>query len=192
MTAAHQSLDAVEADHALARGRLVHARFLEDRVEDEQELELFERAARLYKALGDPRGEGEALFWVGIVHQVIRDDTPTAAPFFERSLALAEQADDALTKSYALRHLGFTAQFHDRLDEAREHLDESTRLRRELAFLPGVAANLIVLATLDVQQGRPQDAAARLAEATELAQESRAAAVVRWADAAREQLGLTG
>lgn len=57
---AGRELDAAEADLAVARGRLMHARFLLRRdqdpaaaEEDPGELPLFERAARLYQALGD-------------------------------------------------------------------------------------------------------------------------------------------
>src|SRR3954469_13011319 len=78
---AQRGLDAVEADTAVARGRILHARFLHGRaggdpstVEDPAELPLFERAAEIYRGLGDVRGEAEALFWVGCVHQVIRRD----------------------------------------------------------------------------------------------------------------------
>jgi hypothetical protein len=80
-------LDAVEADLILARGRIRHAEFLVQRQEDTRELAEFERAAELYADLGDERGEAEALFWVGIVHQVVRGDGATALPFFERSYA---------------------------------------------------------------------------------------------------------
>lgn len=55
---AERDLVALEADTALARGRLLHARFLETGAEDAAELSLFERAAQLYRELGDPRGEG--------------------------------------------------------------------------------------------------------------------------------------
>ena len=58
---AERELDGVEADLALARGRILHARFLEDGREDERELALFERAVKLYRTLGDVRGESEAL-----------------------------------------------------------------------------------------------------------------------------------
>lgn len=57
---ADRELDAVEAGLALARGRIMHARFFEDGKEDPREPALFERAAGLYRALGDPRGESEA------------------------------------------------------------------------------------------------------------------------------------
>src|SRR4051794_20878574 len=68
---AERGLDAVEADVAVARGRILHARFLNERAggsspaEDPAERPLFERAAELYRALDDVRGEGEALFWIG-------------------------------------------------------------------------------------------------------------------------------
>jgi hypothetical protein len=44
---AGRELDAVEADLSLARGRIVHALFLEERVEETSELALFERAMHL-------------------------------------------------------------------------------------------------------------------------------------------------
>ncbi|WP_354645369.1 tetratricopeptide repeat protein [Kitasatospora camelliae] len=183
-------LDAAEADLALARGRVIHARFLEERVEDAAELELFERAAKLYGRLGDVRGEGEALFWVAAFHQVVRDDTPTALPAFERARDLATEAGDRLTLSYALRHLGIAAHTAGRLDEAREHLEESTRLRRELGFLPGVAANLIGLAYLAAQQERRDDAMTHLGEATELAEATAAHGALRWVTEARKDLDM--
>ncbi|MGW0872750.1 tetratricopeptide repeat protein [Streptomyces sp. NPDC002740] len=187
---ADRSLDEVEADLALARGQVIHARFLEERVENARELELFEHAAELYGRLGDVRGEGEAVFWVGTFHQVVRDDNDTAVPCFERALGLATRAGDRLTTSYALRHLGFADHMLGRLDEARARLEESTRLRREVVFLPGVAANLIGLAHLAAQQDRRDDAAALLAEATELAERTDSHGVLRWVAAAREELGL--
>ncbi|WP_282205310.1 tetratricopeptide repeat protein [Kitasatospora fiedleri] len=188
LSAADRDLDAVEADLALARGRVAHARFLEQRVPDERELELFERAAGLYRALGDTRGEGEARFWIGAFHQVVRDDTATALPAFEHALALATAAGDRLTVSYARRHLGIAAHLSGRLDEARTHLEESTRLRRELGFLPGVAANLVGLAHLAARQGRPDDAAAHLREAADLTDAPAARGVRRWVNQARAEL----
>jgi hypothetical protein len=96
---ADQQLDAAEADLAVARGRIVHTRFLLRRDEDPAaaeadpgELALFEQAAQLYRELSDVRGESEALFWVGCYHQVARRDNATALPVLERSLELASQA----------------------------------------------------------------------------------------------------
>lgn len=190
LATADQGLDAVEADLALARGRLAHARFLDGRAEDARELELFQKAGELFGRLGDARGEGEALFWVGVVHQVVRDDTETALPSFTRALELATKAGDRLTMSYALRHLGFAEDMAGRPDAAQAHLEESTRLRRELGFLPGVAANLITLAEFSAGQNRRDEADALLKEAAELAERSDAKRVSRWVSAARERLGL--
>ncbi|WP_405815947.1 tetratricopeptide repeat protein [Streptomyces sp. NBC_01390] len=190
LVSAGRNLDAVEADLALTRGKVIHARFLEERAEDVRELELFERAAELYGLLGDVRSEGEAVFWVGTFHQVVRDDNGTAVPLFERALGLATRAGDQLTTSYVLRHLGFADHMARRLDEARARFEESTRLRRELGFLPGVAANLIGLAYVAAQQERRDDAAALLKEATELAASTDSHGVLRWVAGAREELGL--
>ncbi|MFG3553047.1 tetratricopeptide repeat protein [Micromonospora sp. NPDC047557] len=187
---AERDLVALEADTALARGRLLHARFLKTGTEDAAELRLFERAAQLYRELGDPRGEGESLFWVGTVHQVIRQDQAAADPAFARARELATEAGDELTLSYVLRHLCFGEQAAGRVDAARELLAESTRLRRELSFTPGVAANLIGLADLAATDGDRDAARDLLDEAAELAARSGAHGVARWVEEARDELKL--
>jgi tetratricopeptide (TPR) repeat protein len=136
------------------------------------------------------RGEGESLFWVGTFHQVVRDDTETALPFFTRALDLVARADDRLAVSYALRHLGFAEHMAGRLDAAQAHFEQSTRLRRDLGFLPGVAANLITLAEFAVEQNRRDEAAALLKEAAELAESTDSKGVMRWVTGARERLEL--
>ena len=188
LPAADRELDAVEAGLCLARGRILHARFLEEHSEDPRELALLERAATLYRELGDIRGQAESFFWIGCCHQVVRDDGETAQPYFEESRDLAARAGDKLTLSYALRHLGFAAQTTGDLDQARALLRESADLRQEIGFLPGVAANLIALAYLAGEQGRRDDAVALVEQATAMAGESGARGVLRWADEARAHL----
>jgi tetratricopeptide (TPR) repeat protein len=192
---AERELDAVEADVALARGRILHARFLNERarassspVEDAAELPLFERAIKLYRTLGDARGEAEALFWIGCLHQVIRRDNETAVPELERSCQLAAQVGDKPTQSEALRHLGIAAHAAGRLDEARQRLQESSRLRREVGALPGVAANMVGLAYIAAAQDRRADALATLDEAHAIAQAHGAHAIVRQVEQARTEL----
>ncbi|MFG1690306.1 hypothetical protein ACGFNP_59870 [Nonomuraea sp. NPDC049269] len=186
---ADRELDAAEADLALARGRIIHGRFLDGEKEDPAELTLFERAARLYQALGDVRGEGESLFWIGIFHQVVRQDDDTAVPALERSRELAAQAGDKLTMSYALRHLGIAEHVAGRLGPARERLEESVRLRRELGFLPGVAANLIGLAYITAAEGRRDEALEVLAEAGEIAEATGAHGILRSVEETHKTLG---
>jgi tetratricopeptide (TPR) repeat protein len=185
---AGRELDAVEADLSLARGRIVHALFLEERKEDPRELALFERAATLYGRLGDVRGEGESLFWVGVYHQVVRHDEGTAIPLLERSLELAAGAGDTLTMSYALRHLGIAAHAAGRLDEARGRLEESARMRREIGFMAGAAANMVGLIYIAAAEGRRDDALALTAEAVEIAEASDAGAIARQVEEARSKL----
>ncbi|HUR06308.1 MAG TPA: hypothetical protein VM347_27425 [Nonomuraea sp.] len=180
--------DLVPADLALARGRIAHGRFLAGEKEDPAELALFERAARLYRALGDVRGEGESLFWIGVFHQVVRQDNGTAVPVLERSRELAAQTGDKLTMSYVLRHLGIAEHIAGRLGPARERLEESVHLRRELGFLPGVAANLIGLAYITAAEGRRDEALKVLDEAAELAEATGAHGILRSVKEAREAL----
>ena len=192
---AERGLDALEADAALARGLLLHARFQSAPAdagslpaEDPAELPLFERALELYRALGDTRGEAEALFWIGCLHQFIRRDNETAVPYLERSCRLAAQTGDKPTWSEALRHLGIAAHAAGRLDEARERLEESSRLRREVGALPGVASNMIGLAYIAAAQDRRADAFATLDEADAIARAHGAHAILRHIEQARTQI----
>lgn len=185
---AERELNAVEADLALARGRISHARFLEQRVEDPQALALFQRAAMLYQMLGDARGEGESLFWIGVFHQVVRHDAAAAGPALARSHELAARVGDKLTLSYVLRHLGIAEHTAGRLDVARQRLEESVRLRREIGFLPGVAANLVGLTYIAAADGRYDDALALVEEAGVIAEASGARGITRQIEEARSAL----
>jgi tetratricopeptide (TPR) repeat protein len=195
LAAADRDLDAAEADLALARGRILHGRFLQRRDEDPDlaredpaELTRFERAAELYQALGDVRGEAESLFWIGCFHQLVRRDNATAVPVLERSLELAGRAGDDVTMSEALRHLGIADHAAGQLDSARRHLEESSRLRREAGLLPGVASNLVGLTYIAAAQGRHDDALALIEEAREIAEASGAHGIMRHIQEARARL----
>jgi len=157
-------------------------------VEDRQELVFFERAAELYRALGDVRGEGEALFWVATFHQVVRRDYEGSVELLERAGRLAERAGDKLTLSYVERHVGFVEHHKGDFDAARGHFEESTRLRREVGFLPGVAANLVGLAYIAAGSGRRADVTGLLAEAESIASAEEAGGILRWIDQARADL----
>ncbi|HEY1644049.1 MAG TPA: hypothetical protein VGG35_25520 [Streptosporangiaceae bacterium] len=192
---ADRELDAAEADLAVARGRVMHTRFLLHRDEDpdraradDGELALFERAAQLYRALGDAGGEAEALFWVGCYHQVARRDHAAAGPVLEQARQLAAQAGSKATESEVLRHLGIQAHAAGQLDLARTQLEESTRLRREIRHMPGVAANLVGLAYISAAQGRRDDALAFLDEAAAIAGAHRAPRILQQVSEARSAL----
>jgi tetratricopeptide (TPR) repeat protein len=185
---ADAELDSVEADLALARGRILHGQFLACGNEDPAELPLFQRSAELYRKLGDRRGEAEALFWIGCFYQVVWHDNDGAVEALTQSADLARQAGDNLTLSYALRHLGIAAQQSGHVDTARTHLEESTTLRRELNFLPGVAANLVGLIYIAAAQSRPIDAHALADEATTLAEAAGATTLLTQITEARSHI----
>jgi tetratricopeptide (TPR) repeat protein len=201
LTEADRELDAVEAGLAVARGRLIHGRFLaqrdidQDHAEpDPQALILFDRATGLYQRSGDICGEAEALFWTGCYHQVQGRDDTTAVPILERALALARRAGDpaAATATEALRHLGIAAHRAGQLDLARQYLEESTRLRREQGSLPGVAANMVGLIYIAIAQGRREDARALAGEAQSIAESSGARTIARQVAEAAEAVGGAG
>jgi hypothetical protein len=118
----------------------------------------------------------------------IRRDNGAAVPALDRSFELASQAGDKRTMSEALRHLGIEAHAAGRLDTARQRLEDSTRLRRELGLLPGVASNLIGLAYIAAAQDRRGDALALLEEAGAIAEASDSQRIARSVGEARAEL----
>jgi tetratricopeptide (TPR) repeat protein len=180
-----RELDRAEARLALERGRILHARFLAERgAEDPRELEVFECALELFRRADDRAGEGEALFWIGLVYQVVRGNPAAAEPFFADSYELAREHGDAKLMSYAARHLGFVDYEAGRLDEAEERFRESVDLRERERFWPGVAAGLVTLAEVAAERGRRAEAKEHLQRARELAERTGAHAFLRRIEAA--------
>ena len=168
---AGDELARAEALLALGRGRMVHAQYLAERDEDPRELELFERALELARSLEDRALEAQALFWVGLVHQVVRGDSTTSLRYFQDSYDFAQELGDTLTMSYAARHLGFADLDAGRPDEAWARFEESVALRRADGFLPGVAAGLLTLGEVAAEAGRHEQARKLLLEARTLAEQ---------------------
>lgn len=192
LSQAGRLLTGVEAALALSRGRLMHGEFLLRRSEDPDqasenpdELPSFERAAALYRALGDQRGEADALFWIGCCHQVVRRDNAAAVPVLERALNLASETGDQVVMAEALRHLGIAKHAAGQLDQARARLEESTELRRQLGLTASVAANLVGLAYIAIGQDRRADAMSYLDEAADLLSDGDAQLIQRQVDEAR-------
>ena len=98
------------------------------------------------------------------------------------------QAGDKRTMSEALRHLGIAEHRAGRLDGARKRLEESTRLRREIGLMPGVAANLVGLAYIAAADDRRDYARALLAEAAAIAESAGAHRILRQVEEARADL----
>jgi tetratricopeptide (TPR) repeat protein len=174
--AAARELLRVEARLAQEQGRILQAAFLSERTEDPRELELFCRSLELAREAGDERLESWAEFWIGIVHQVVRDDHDRALPHFQAAYDWAKAGGDTLLRSYAIRHLGFAWYEQGQREVGVRALEESLELRREDGFLPGVAAGLLTLAEIAAEEGRPEDARELLTEAKDAADSSGAGA----------------
>jgi tetratricopeptide (TPR) repeat protein len=91
-------------------------------------------------------------------------------------------------QSYAVRHLGFAWYAQEERDKGLRALEESVELRRAEGFLPGVAAGLLTLAEVALEEGRPDDARDLLSEAKEAAERSGATAFDRRIEAALADL----
>jgi tetratricopeptide (TPR) repeat protein len=182
--AAGRELLRAEARLLQEQGRMLHAAFLAERVEDPRELKLFCRSLELAREAGDERLESWAEFWIGIAYQVVRGDNDASLPHFQASYDWAAANGDTLLRSYAARHLGFGWYEQGRKDEGLKALEESLELRRADGFLPGVAAGLLTLADIAQEEGRTDDARRLLEEAKEAADASGAAAFGARIDAA--------
>ena len=182
--AAARELLRAEARLLQERGRILHAAFLSERNEDPRELQLFCRSLELAREAGDERLESWAEFWIGIVHQVVRDENDRSLPHFQAAYDSAKRNGDRLLQSYAIRHLGFGWYEQGGHEEGRRALEESVELRREDGFLPGVAAGLLTLAEIAAEEGRAEDARRLLEEAKQAADASGATAFGARIDAA--------
>ena len=126
----------------------------------------------------------QSLFHVGLVRQVLEGDNIGAVPYFERALRMAEAAEDSITQSYALRHLGYAHLESNRVDDAEREFTGSLSLRRVAGFLPGVAAAMLAIVDLRVRQGRVAEARTLAEQARSMALGLRAAGVVSFAEIA--------
>jgi tetratricopeptide (TPR) repeat protein len=145
----------LEADALSVRGMTLHFRAIDlpppERASIDPRLEesLFEQALALRRELDDTEGIAEALFQLGLVHQVLRRDLDAGAPFVHEALEVVATVPDAdvLLRSEIHRHVGFDALLRrERRDEAREHLQASLALRESLEErgLAGVGARRAV------------------------------------------------
>jgi uncharacterized protein len=168
----------------LERGKLIHVEAVHELRVLPGEREAFGAALAGFRDGGDPAGEAEALFWLGVCAQ-FDDDDEAAEPLLSESYELATRHGERLTQSYAARHLGFVAAGRNDDDQARTLLRESLRLREELSFDAGVAAAQLALAEFERGRGNADVAEALLAKAARLAEAVGAAGVSAWIDAAR-------
>jgi tetratricopeptide (TPR) repeat protein len=135
---------------------------------------LFQEALAIRRDLGDPAGEAESLFGVGLVQQVLRRDWTAAVPLFRQALALAEERGDALIRSEIHRHIGFFHLVEDvDLDLARRHLRRSLELREQYGDPRWTPGGTLALGQAELVAGRPEEAVRLLRAAVRQARDAR-------------------
>jgi tetratricopeptide (TPR) repeat protein len=188
-----------EAAALAQQGLLLHYRAIELPPEERAvvdpgpEQELFERALDVRRELGDAELLAESLFQLGLVHQVLRGDGATAAPYFREALDHITTVPDAdpLLRSEIHRHVGFDLLIReDRHDAAIDHLQASLELRRQLDEPAWTVSGLVALAMAERVAGHLDEAAGHAREALELTRAEGlrgrfAAAAERWSSPAR-------
>jgi tetratricopeptide (TPR) repeat protein len=136
-----------------SKGYSLHSGYLtSDRShKPEDELPFFERGLELRQQAGDVAGIAESSFYVGLTHQVLYGSNDTSLPYFEDSYRKAQEVNDKVTASEAIRHIGFVKYVNEKIPESRKDFLESLNLREEAGFIPGTASALVTLAEIECE-----------------------------------------
>jgi tetratricopeptide (TPR) repeat protein len=122
---------------------------------------LFRQALAAWHVAGQQPATGQALFGLGLVYQVLRDDWASAMPYFWQALELVEASGgaDLYLRSEVHRHVGFyflTA--GEQPAEAVRHLRLSLDLREQLGDPRRIPSGQVALAQAELAAGRRDQA----------------------------------
>jgi tetratricopeptide (TPR) repeat protein len=135
----------------------------------ESEEKLFRQALTVSQELGDQAGTARSAFGVGLVFQVLRDDWPTAMPYYWQALDLSRSLEangDHYARSEIHRHVGFYYHFEAASpDEAIRHLQLSLDLREELGDPRLIPSALVALGEAELAAGNAERAVQLLTRA---------------------------
>ncbi len=155
------------AHYAAIRGDLSQADWM-------AEERLFLAALTLQRQVDDPAGAAEALFGLGLVHQVLRGDWSTAMPFYREALTLAERYADEMVRSEVHRHIGFYHVFvAGEPEQGLRHLRMSQVLRERYGDPRRVATGTLALGEAELAAGNRSEAIRLLREAVHQARMAR-------------------
>jgi tetratricopeptide (TPR) repeat protein len=133
------------------------------------EEKLFRQALAICQELGDQAGTARAAFGVGLVFQVLRDDWPTAMPYYWQALDLSsalEASGDYNARAEIHRHLGFYYHFEAASPgQAVQHLQLSLDLRQELGDPRLIPSALVALGQAELAAGNSERAVELLTRA---------------------------
>jgi predicted ATPase/DNA-binding SARP family transcriptional activator len=145
-----------------------------------------EAALRLYRELGDVRGEASALQVLGSVARE-QGRYARAMQLHAQGLSIAEAAGDKWVVASAHGYLGFARWLQAEFERATEECTTALRMFRELGDAEGMAWSLLSLGTVARLQGASEQAATLLQESRALAERIGFREGVAWS---LEQLGL--
>jgi tetratricopeptide (TPR) repeat protein len=119
--------------------------------------DLAARAGRLRAAAPDQGRSAAATFYAGLIEDNLRGDGAAARSAFAAALAAAQ---DDLTESEALRHLGYHLAEAGDAEQARQMWERSTELRQRAGAVPYVLSQQLLQAGLARDTGDPDGARA--------------------------------
>lgn len=165
-----------------AIGFSLHASYLasDGSQESEQELDFFERGLDLRTKHGSSSHIAESTFHIGLVYDVIRQDYDKALPYHKEAYKLAQEADNKMIMSYAIRHIGFTKMAADDLAGAKQAFSESLELRESIGFVPGIAFALTTMARIEIMEKNNSEALLYFKKARTLFESLNADTPVAW------------
>ena len=123
-------------------------------------LGLVEEARRRYHALGDLRGEANALWALGNYHY-FRNQAGNGVDEFREALAMFRRTQDLTMEAWALHMLGSGLLRNGEVDEARQHVEHAIRHFDAAGDAAGLTMTFDDMSALEVAAGR-LDRAARL------------------------------
>jgi CHAT domain-containing protein len=130
----------------------------------------YEQAARMFRDLGDTRGEADALFFVGRLYQ--EQGRPAGGlAALERAGRLYSALEDPIYLANSLNSLGQCESDLDDLAGAREHFRKALILWKRLHDRAGEAASLLNQGAADQLAGRRWDALGEFHSALDLWQQ---------------------
>ena len=125
--------------------------------EIDAEERLFRQALAAWHAAGQRPPAGQALFGLGLVYQVLRDDWASAMPYFWQALELVDVKDASTglyLRSEVHRHIGFYFLVADEQPaEAVRHLQLSLELREQLGDPRRIPSGQVALAEAELAVG---------------------------------------
>lgn len=141
----------------------------------ETRLGYFERALEIRTEIQDERGIAASNFHIGLVYQNKRpageDSIQQAFEAFERSYAVASEAEFAFEKAHAARHLAYIYDKREEPDKAYELHREFLETNQKIGFKPYLSPAYVMVGLAHFRRGELAEAEQHLQSAYEVANE---------------------